>query len=69
MMKQSYDLPQHDEAMESLSASKAIQTEIIQLLEQNNCTVRESKYILSQVSRYIDSFSAVQFNGMPDYEM
>lgn len=49
--------------------SKAIQSEIIKLLEQKNCTVKESKYILSQVSRYIDAFSAVQFSEMPDYEL
>lgn len=48
---------------------KAVQTKIIKLLEQENCTVRESKYILSQVSRYIEAFSTVQFRGMPDYEI
>ena len=49
--------------------AKEIQTAIIELLQQKNCTVRESKYILSQVSRYIEAFSAVQFRGMPDYEI
>ncbi len=49
--------------------AKEIQTAIIELLQQKNCTVRESKYILSQVTRYIEAFSAVQFRGMPDYEI
>ena len=48
---------------------KDITESIIKLLEQRNCTVQESKYILSQASRYIDRFSMVQFCGMPDYEM
>lgn len=48
---------------------KEIQTEIIKLLQERNCTVHESKYILSQVARYIDRFSTVQFRGMPDYEL
>ena len=49
--------------------SKEVQSEIIKLLEQKNCTVKESKYILSQVSRYIETFSTVQFSEMPDYEL
>ena len=49
--------------------AKEIQTEIIKLLQERNCTVRESKYILSQVARYTDRFSTVQFCGMPDYEL
>lgn len=53
----------------SMAKSKEIQIEIIKLLAEKNCTVKESKYILSQVSRYIDSFSTVQFSGMPDYEL
>ena len=48
---------------------KEIQAKIIKLLQQGNCTVRESKHILSQVSRYIDAFSTVQFHGMPDYDI
>ena len=49
--------------------AKEIQSEIIKLLQEKNCTVRESKYILSQVARYADAFSPVQFHGMPDYEI
>ena len=49
--------------------AKEIQTEIIKLLQVKNCTVRESKYILSQVARYTEAFSPVQFHGMPDYEI
>lgn len=42
---------------------------IIKLLEKENCTVKEAKYILSQANKYIDAFSPVQFTGIPDYEM
>lgn len=55
--------------MMDASEAKEIKTKIIELLQQKNCTVRESKHILSQVSRYIDAFSTVQFCGMPDYDI
>lgn len=48
---------------------KKVQEEIIKLLQQKNCTVRESKHILSQVARYTETFSPVQFRGMPDYDI
>lgn len=49
--------------------SKQIQTEIIKLLEKENCTIRQARYILDQVARYIVSESIVQFRGMPmEYE-
>ena len=34
---------------------------IIQLLEKENCTVREAKAVLNRVSRTIDGTSTVQF--------
>lgn len=52
-----------------INEQKELQAKIIQLLEARNCTVREAKYILSQVNKYIDSFSTVQFTGMPTYEL
>lgn len=52
-----------------VSAQKELQSKIIRLLEEKNCTVREAKYILSQVNKYIDAYSTVQFAGMPNYEL
>lgn len=52
-----------------ISEQKELQVKIIQLFEERNCTVREAKYILSQVNKYIDAFSTVQFTGMPAYEL
>lgn len=52
-----------------LEKSKKIQTEIIKLLEKENCTIGQARYILNQVSMYIVSEGIVQFRGMPmDYE-
>ena len=48
---------------------KELQSKIIQLVEEKNCTVREANYILSQVNRYVDAYSTVQFVGLPDYEL
>ena len=52
-----------------INKRKELQSKIIQLLEEENCTVREAKYILSQVNKYIDAYSTVQFAGMPNYEL
>lgn len=41
---------------------------IIQLLEKENCTVREAKAVLNRVSRTIDGTSTVQFVEGLDYE-
>ena len=41
---------------------------IIQLLEKENCTVREAKAVLNRVSRPIDGTSTVQFVEGLDYE-
>ncbi len=52
-----------------LEKSKQVQSEIIKLLEKENCTIRQARYILQQVSSYIVSEGTVQFRGMPmDYE-
>ena len=41
---------------------------IIQLLEKENCTVREAKAVLNRVSRTIEGTSTVQFVEGLDYE-
>lgn len=43
--------------------------EILTLLEQEKCTVRDASDILNRVSRYIRATAPVQFLGMPDYEL
>ena len=48
---------------------RQIEERIIRVLAEENCTIRDAKYILSQVDRYIVAYGTVQFSGMPDYEL
>lgn len=56
--------------MEELTFEKQteIHDKIIQLLEQENCTVRQAKAILLRCGRAIEGTAAVQFVPGLDYE-
>lgn len=56
--------------MEELTFEKQteLHDKIIQLLEQENCTVRQAKAILLQCGRTIEGTAAVQFVPGLDYE-
>ena len=43
--------------------------QIIKLLEEEKCTMRDADYILSNAARYIRATAPVQFLGMPDFEL
>ena len=57
--------------MEELTFEKQteIHDKIIQLLEQENCTVRQAKAILLRCGRTIEGTAAVQFVHGLDYEL
>lgn len=56
--------------MEDLNYQKLakIHDRIIQMLEQENCTVRQAKAILLRCGRTIEGTAAVQFVPGLDYE-
>lgn len=45
-----------------------VRDKIIKLLEDENCTVRQADYILTQTSRGIHATAPVQFIEETDYE-